>query len=105
MFERMSRGWTMMKQSWQVLRSDKSLILFPILSSIACCLIMVSFALPLVASPQLRGAIFSSMQDDESKQPAADQNPVGKQFELNSQKIIPAIYGIAFYLCTSFVVV
>lgn len=46
MFERMSRGWELTKQSWAVLRTDKQLIVFPALSSLACFLVAVSFIAP-----------------------------------------------------------
>lgn len=44
---RLARSWTLFKASWQVLRSDKELILFPILSGAACVLLLLSFALPI----------------------------------------------------------
>ena len=60
MFERIARGWALMRESGQVLRLDKELMLFPIFSSIACLLVMASFALPLVVSPTVRDAVFSA---------------------------------------------
>jgi hypothetical protein len=30
--ERISRGWALTKQSWAVLKNDRSLVIFPILS-------------------------------------------------------------------------
>ncbi len=50
MFERMSTGWQLVKQSWQVLKLDKELLLFPMMSGVACLLVMASFALPLWAT-------------------------------------------------------
>jgi hypothetical protein len=115
MFERMARGWALMKQSWQVLRLDKELLLFPILSAIACLLVMASFALPLIVSPTMRDTVFAGTRLEQQKQPEAfekpDQNPGvrnredGKRFEFNAQQIVPAIVGFAFYLATSFVIV
>lgn len=46
MFERMSRGWELTKQSWAVLRTDKQLIVFPALSSLACLIVAISFIAP-----------------------------------------------------------
>jgi hypothetical protein len=46
MFDRIARSWELSKQSWNVLRSDKQLVLFPLLSSAACLIVLVSFALP-----------------------------------------------------------
>ena len=47
MFERLSQGWALAKQSLHVLKLDKELMLFPIFSSIACLAVMLSFALPI----------------------------------------------------------
>jgi len=47
MFERLSRGWDLAKQSWRVLMLDKELLLFPLLSGISCILVLASFAVPL----------------------------------------------------------
>jgi len=38
---RISRGWALTKQSWRVLKSDRSLVIFPMLSTI-CALIAVA---------------------------------------------------------------
>jgi hypothetical protein len=43
----MSRGWELTKQSGRVLMSDKQLVLFPILSSIALLLVLATFAVPM----------------------------------------------------------
>jgi hypothetical protein len=48
MFERFSRSWALIKASAGVLRQDKELLIFPLLSSIAALLVMASFAIPLV---------------------------------------------------------
>jgi hypothetical protein len=47
MFERIAMGWDLTKRSWQVLRLDKELLLFPVFSSIACVAVFFSFAAPL----------------------------------------------------------
>lgn len=47
MFARIANGWELTKQSFQVLRSDKELILFPLLSGVACVFVMATFAVPL----------------------------------------------------------
>lgn len=46
MFEKFSRSWELAKASAAVLRADKELVLFPILSSIATLLVLATFALP-----------------------------------------------------------
>lgn len=49
MFERISNGWALAKASWQVLKLDRELLVFPLLSGIACLIVMASFAVPLIA--------------------------------------------------------
>ncbi len=41
-----SRSWAMTKESWAVLRADKTLILFPAISSAALLLVLATFAVP-----------------------------------------------------------
>jgi len=50
MFERISRGFELAAQSWRVLNEEKSLVLFPLLSGIACTLVLATFAVPLWAT-------------------------------------------------------
>jgi hypothetical protein len=50
MFQRISNGWGLTKQSWAVLKSDKQLIVFPVLSAGACLLVLASFAVPMMAT-------------------------------------------------------
>jgi hypothetical protein len=47
MFDRISNGWSLAKQSWEVLKLDKELLLFPLVSGIACLMVLASFAVPL----------------------------------------------------------
>lgn len=49
MFEKFSRSWGLIKASASVLRADKELMLFPILSSVATLLVLATFALPVFA--------------------------------------------------------
>jgi hypothetical protein len=83
MFAKLSYTWTLMRSSWDVLKRDKELILFPLFSGIACLLVMASFIVPLVMTDAWRP-------------------PAGT--ETTAQKIV--YYGIlfAFYFCTYFVI-
>ena len=47
MFERFSNGFALARQSWDVLQTNKHLLIFPLLSGICCVLVIVSFAIPL----------------------------------------------------------
>ena len=51
-FTRISTGFGLACSSWQVLRMNKRLIVFPVLSGIACMLVLLSFATPFLFHPQ-----------------------------------------------------
>ena len=55
MFEKFSRSWTLVKASAAVLRSDKELMLFPVISSLATLLVLATFAIPMFAMNLLSG--------------------------------------------------
>jgi hypothetical protein len=95
MFGRISRGWMLMRQSWAVLRLDKELMLFPILSFFAWLLVCVSFVAPIVLVPQLRDSVLAAVQAEAQ----APNQGIRAQFQ------VPAIVGLCFYLVTSFVIV
>lgn len=50
MFASFSRSWELVKASYNVLRSDKELIWFPIMSTVGVIIITIVFAIPLFAS-------------------------------------------------------
>jgi hypothetical protein len=52
MFERFANSFALARSSWQILRLDKQLLLFPVLSGVGCLLVLASFAIPFVAHPQ-----------------------------------------------------
>jgi Family of unknown function (DUF6159) len=83
MFERISYTWQIMGASWEVLKRNKSLLIFPILSTICCLVVIASFAVPIITTHSYR---LPSNQDDIT------------------QKII--YYGtiFAFYFCNYFVI-
>ena len=76
MLEKFSRSWTLVKASADVLRSDKELLVFPLLSGLAAMLVVATFIVPVFA---LR--IF--------------ENGIG---------VGGAIFGFVFYLCQYFVI-
>jgi hypothetical protein len=49
MFDKFSRSWTLVKASASVLRSDKELMLFPVISGIATLIVLATFLLPMFA--------------------------------------------------------
>lgn len=47
---KIARTWSMMSDSWQVLRMEKSLVVLPFISGVCCLLLLASFALPIFAT-------------------------------------------------------
>ena len=48
--ERISRSWMLVKASWGVLRADKELMVFPVVSTLVTLLVMAVLAIPVVLS-------------------------------------------------------
>ncbi len=61
MFGSISNGWAIAKESYKVLMLDKELLVFPLLSGLACLLVLASFAVPLVTSDFVQ-----TIMEDES---------------------------------------
>lgn len=53
MFEKISNGLSLARQSWRVLMQDKELLVFPLCSGIVCLLVMASFLVPALTSGYL----------------------------------------------------
>lgn len=77
MFDKISRSWTLVKASAAVLRSDKELLLFPVISSIATVLVAATFLVPAMGL---------------------------RLFEGGNIGVLGAVVGFAFYLCQYFVI-
>lgn len=81
---RFSNTFSLMKASWEVLKQDKEILVFPLISGICCLLVLASFAIPLFASGNWR--------------PPAEQATTNQQI---------GYYGVLFlfYFCNYFVIV
>ncbi len=77
MFDKISRSWTLVKASAAVLRSDKELLLFPVISSIATLVATATFLVPVIGL---------------------------RIFEGGSIGVMGALVGFLFYLCQYFVI-
>ena len=64
MFQKLSIGWQLARQSFHVLRLDKELLLFPLLSGIACILVLATFAVPLCFTESLATLDDSNITDN-----------------------------------------
>src|SRR5215211_770147 len=60
---RLANSWRLVQASWAVLRSDKELVIFPIISGIATLIVFALFAVPLWVS-----GYFERLEDDASGQ-------------------------------------
>jgi hypothetical protein len=45
-----SNTWSLMGASWQVLRKDKEILVFPLISGLCCLVVLASFAIPVILS-------------------------------------------------------
>src|SRR5262245_35475416 len=60
MFNSLSNSWELAKASLNVLRSDKELLIFPLISAIGAILVMITFMVPFIASGMLQALAESS---------------------------------------------
>jgi ABC-type multidrug transport system fused ATPase/permease subunit len=89
MFDRFFTGFSAARSCWEILREDKKLVLFPLISGIACLIVVLSFFLPLaVIQPRALMALF-----DDDPRAAAGQVPWWFWVLL-----------FAFYFCNYFVI-
>jgi len=81
---KIARTWSLMSDCWQVLKQDKGLLLFPLLSGICCIALVASFAIPLYTTGHMQ--------------------PPGEG-ATRAQQV--GYYGVLFlfYLCNYFVVI
>jgi hypothetical protein len=84
-FDRISNSFALARSSWGVLRKDKQLVLFPVLSSLACLLVLASFGVPILLLALGNKIAF----EDANGHPALWTYPV----------------AFAFYFCNYFVIV
>ena len=83
MFERLSRSWSLVKASASVLKQDKELLLFPLISMGALVLVVASFALPVFGL-----GILDGMSGGGDKAVSAGMYVVGFLFYLSQYFVI-----------------
>ncbi len=84
MFTRLSNSWELVKASVAVLRDDKELIVFPIISTVGVLLVTISFALPMIFA-----GVFDSLISGQE----------------NNAGIISFIVAFLFYVAQYFVII
>jgi hypothetical protein len=82
MWERICNSFALARSSWQVLKTDKKLVIFPILSGLACLLVFASFLVPTLLALNW----FENLPQ-------------------NQQALIGLPVAFAFYFCTYFVII
>ena len=95
MFESTSNGWQLVRQSWRVLKLDKELLVFPLLSGVACLLVTVSFAVPLLA------LVESSEVAEEHVEQAEAMGPE----QVDAASVLYYAGALAYYVANYFVIV
>ncbi len=48
--EKFSNTWSLMAASWDLLKKDKEILVFPLISGICCLVVLGSFAIPIIAT-------------------------------------------------------
>ena len=94
MLSGMKRGWRIAVQSWQVLRTDLSMLPFPFLSAVASTLLLLSFLAPVFLSPDLADWLANAPKGQGQ----------GHEDNSSARAVITAATG-AFYLINYFIVV
>ena len=99
MFDSISNSWAILKQSWGVLRKNKELTLFPIISGIVSMLVAATFVLPFFVVPELRHQVMA--WGDQANQAAQG----GGQRGIETGRIVMFVLMFLFYVTSYFVVV
>jgi len=83
MFSKFSNTWSLMSDSWTVVKQDKEMLLFPLVSGICCLLVLASFAIPIISS--------------ESWQPPGEE-------ATTAQQVGYYVTLFLFYFCNYFII-
>jgi hypothetical protein len=87
-----------MRASWDVLKQDKELLLFPLLSGLCCVLVLASFAGPLLTMTDWQAA-------SESMTVGAAQDLAQSDGNVSAQQVLYGLGLFLFYFCNYFVIV
>lgn len=83
MFAKFAYSWELMGASWNVLKRDKHLIFFPLMSGICCLIVIASFVVPAVA--------YGLHHPSAARQP-------------HDNHVLHYVLGFAFYFANYFVI-
>ncbi|HMP02850.1 MAG TPA: DUF6159 family protein [Gemmatales bacterium] len=91
MFQTISRSWSIIGECWDVLKKQKTLLLFPVLSGLACLVVMLSFIAPMLLFPE-----WAERFMDTARQP---------QNATTTEQIVGPLLAFAFYFVNYFIIV
>jgi hypothetical protein len=87
-----------MRASWEVLKQDKELLVFPLLSAIGCMLVLASFAAPILAVTDWQAA-------SESVTAGRIEGLSGSDGNLLAEQAMHILGLFLFYCCNYFVII
>ena len=95
-WDRIQNGWALMGSSWEVLKHDKEIMVFPLLSGIFTILVMATFALPLLGDEDLQ-SLFS-----EQGAQAMQDGEIPPHVQVKFYAVLFAFYCISYFIITFF---
>ncbi|MGD8824244.1 MAG: DUF6159 family protein [Myxococcales bacterium] len=95
---KLSRTMSLMRASWEVLKQDKELLVFPLLSGILCMLVLASFALPVLGTVDWQAA-------GEGMAASASQAVGQSDAPLTAERAVRMIWMFLFYVSSYFVII
>ena len=90
-----ARTWSLMGASWQALKKDKELLIFPLISGICCLLVLASFAIPLYL-----GGYFQDSNGTFTFPPAQPREDAS-----TSEWVLNYLTIFIFYFCNYLVII
>jgi hypothetical protein len=95
---KLSRTMSLMRASWEVLKQDKELLVFPLLSGILCMVVLVSFALPVLGTFDWQAA--------GDGMAASASHAVGESdAPLTAERALRMLWLFLFYVSNYFVII
>ena len=95
---KLSRTMSLMRASWEVLKQDKELLVFPLLSGILCMLVLASFALPVLGTVDWQAA-------GEGMAASASQAVGRSDAALTAERAVRMLWMFLFYVSSYFVII
>ena len=93
-----SRTFSLMRASWDVLKQDKELLLFPLFSAVGCLLVLASFAGPILS--------LTDWQAASDSMAAGTVEALGRgESGVSAEQVVYILGLFLFYCCNYFVMI